>query len=568
MPYRKNVITLTLTIMLVIPVATGTSFGQQFLSCYKFAYFFGKKDRAMREYWMGMGLASMDINRDGHLDLLCSAHGPKTVFVYFGGPALFDTTADLKIRGGAEMAIADFDGDGLDDLAVHLRMYKDSAHTIYPDSVLIYPGVADRPYAIDTIPRYVIAIPISTSMPWEGSGYMGENLFYGGDADGDGRDELIMGSLGSQLWDNAGGPGGVCIWHSPANGRPDSLTYIRTSDAVIGAFILSMESGDVNGDGIADLLLATMEFNEQGKPLPNRVRVAFGRPGQYPDPSRPDQFFENDIMGWANDTYIRRDATYWVTLLDVNRDGIEDLLWVPCRDSLLIMYGAAGGLSGRIDRIITNPDTEDWAGFTWRHHSIGDFNGDGYDDYVIGMGAGGCHAEMLFLGNAEGLTNQARAVCVGSSDYSGRYVVNVGDLDGDGDEEHFVSDPIPPQPQNLPYQEGFAVVIEGQSWLVLGVEDSLAVLPPLPGPFAVEIYPVPGCGDFSIKVRTDDPGEYTVTIYTFEGRRLYERRHTLLQKDNVLPIRAQDLPELAAPSMLLIDIAHRATHVQRKYLRE
>ncbi|MBE0643055.1 MAG: VCBS repeat-containing protein [Bacteroidetes bacterium] len=568
MPYKKKIITLTLTFLLVIPFAVESVVGQPVWGCYKFAYFYGKKDPAMREYWMGMGLASTDINRDGHLDLLCSAHGPKTVFVYFGGPALFDTTVDLTIRGGAEMAIADFDGDGLQDLAVHLRMYTDSAHTIYPDSVLIYPGVADGPYAIDTIPRYVIAIPISATWPWEGSGYMGEDLFRGGDVDGDGRDELIMGSIHSGVWDYGKGAGGVCIWRGPVGGRPDSLTYIRTSNASIGATLRSIESGDVNGDGITDLVLATIENNEAGKPLPHRVRVAFGSPGRYPDPSRPDQFFENDVMGYANDTYINRQSSFWVTLLDVNRDGIDDLLWVPCRDSLLIMYGGEGGLSGRIDRVITNPDTEDWAGFTWRHHRIGDYNGDGYDDYVIGMGAGGFHAEMLFLGNAEGLTNQARAVCVGSSAYSGRYVVNVGDLDGDDDEEYLASDPIPPQPQDLPYQEGFALIVEGQSWMVLGVEYSHAVPPAASEPFTVEVFPVPGSGDFSILIRTDDPGEYTVTIYSIEGRQLYERRHTLLQADNVLPIRAQDLPVLALPSMMLIDVGRGTVHVQQKYLRE
>jgi hypothetical protein len=462
------------------------------------------------------------------------------------------------------MAIGDFDGDGLQDLAARLRMYKDPDYTVHPDSVLIYPGVADGPYSIDTIPRYVFSIPVNDSLRAEGSGYMGETLFQAGDADGDGRDELIMGSMLSGAWDYGPHSGGVCIWDARQAGDSTGLiTYLPTSDA-LWCIPRSIESGDVNGDGIADLVLAVLEWEEQGAPLPPRIRVAFGRAGRYPDPSHPDQFFENDVMGYTRDTHINRVHSFWVTLLDVNRDGIEDLLWVPCTDSLLIMFGGPAGLSGRIDRIITNPNIANWASFTWLHHRIGDHNGDGYDDYVIGQSQEGMAVEMLFLGNEYGLANEPKSVCVGTSDYSNRTVVNIGDLNGDGTDEHVVSDPTPWEP-NMPY-DGFAVVIQGRLWKHLGVEDSLVGRVPDAEPFSVDVYPQPGNGAFDISVRSGDAGKYTITIYGLDGKELFQRRVDLIPPVGLLHVLAQDLPSSAMPSTLLIEVAYGETRVHRKYL--
>ena len=556
----------TLVFLCICGIAkTASGQYQHLYGCFTYAYFYGRPDhKTMPDYWMGFGLASMDINRDGHLDLLCSATGPKTIFVYFGGPALFDTTADLTLHGSADMTIGDFDGDGLQDLAARLRMSKDPDYTIHPDSVLIYPGVTDGPYTIDTIPRYVFAIPVNDSLRGEGSGYMGEHCFQAGDADGDGIDELIMGSMFTGTWDYGHYSGGVCIWHAPIAGDSIGiLTYLPTSDA-FWSVPRSIETGDVNGDGVADIVLAVLEQEGVGAPLPPRIRVAFGSSGRYPDPSHPDQFFENDVMGFTPDTYVSRLDVFWVTLLDVNRDGIEDLLWVPCTDSLLIMFGGSNGLSGRIDRVITNPNIADWAGFTWNHHRIGDTNGDGYDDYVIGQSQEGMAVEMLFLGNEDGLANEPKAVCVGTSNYSGRNVVNVGDLNGDGTDEYVCSHPTPWE-YYLPY-DGFAVVIKGQGWMQLGVKDSSAAHMPDAEPFSVEVYPQPGSGDFNISVRSGAAGAYTITIYTLDGKEMYRRRFELVPPAGVFHIRAQDLPVPAVPSTLLIDVAYGETRVWRKYL--
>lgn len=238
--------------------------------CDKMAFVHGKKDPAMPEYWMGLGMVTMDMNKDGHKDLFCSAFGPKTTFVYFGGQALFDTTADLELHGGAELVTGDFNGDGLTDLAARLRMYKDANGVIHPDSVLIYMGVRDSVYALETTPRHVVAFPLCEKTPSYGSGYLGEDLF-ASDLDGDGSDELIAATTFS-FYDRHGG---IAVWHYPRGDSSDTLSFPRTNDAILGASMRSIQVGDVNGDGIGDFVVATTEKDVigGGYPPPGARRI-------------------------------------------------------------------------------------------------------------------------------------------------------------------------------------------------------------------------------------------------------------------------------------------------------
>ena len=151
----------------------------------------GKKDRDTPKYYMGMGLVSLDINKDGHLDLLASANGPNTVFVYFGGRGIFDTTADLMLKGSGEMVKGDFDGDGLTDLAVRIRFYRDlQRHVTRFDTFLVYMGVEDSLYTIETRARHIIPGPLSSEhspTTQDEVSDLGDFLF-AADLDGDRKD--------------------------------------------------------------------------------------------------------------------------------------------------------------------------------------------------------------------------------------------------------------------------------------------------------------------------------------------------------------------------------------------
>ena len=542
----------------------------QSVGCNHYTSIRGISDSDMPKYWMGIGLVSMDVNKDGHLDLLASANGPNTVFVYFGGRGIFDTTADLTLKGSGEMVKGDFDGDGLTDLAVRIRFYYDGQRlTTRFDTFLVYMGVEDSLYAIETQPRHIIPGPRSSQ---RGDDYSNlEDHLFAADLDGNGKDELIMGGRNYRDTLRAQGHGAIFVWHYPRGDDSDTLSYIYSSDQFWYSWAAkSIGVEDVNGDGIADIQLAIREA-ESGStgftPLPPRIRVAFGRPGKYPDLSRPDQLFENDVMGYAKDTYVDRTQSFWTTLLDVNNDGLADMLWVPCRDSLWIMYGTPQGLSGKVDRIIANHDTARWSGFGWQHQKIGDYNGDGYNDFVLHLGAAGYPAMVVYGGNSYGLTNQPIAVCVAGGQYGGRYYVSLGDITGDGGEEICTSDPIPPGIQeSWVLQPGYVAIIQSYIWIKTDADVREGGEDPDPSPFSVDIYPSPTTGDINIMLHGEEPGEYQLRLYSLEGRAILTRTYELIRSNNVLIVPAQEIPAAPTLAVYFIELTHAGNTVRRKVM--
>jgi hypothetical protein len=525
----------------------------------------GKKDRDTPKYYMGMGLVSMDVNKDGHLDLLASANGPNTVFVYFGGRGIIDTTADLTLKGSGEMVKGDFDGDGLTDLAVRIRFYYDELRKVQRfDTFLVYMGAKDSLYTIETQARYIIPGPRSSQ---QGDDYSSlDGTLLAADLDGDRKDELIIAGRNYRDSSRAQGAGAIFVWHYPRGDESDTLSYIYSSDTW-WYHLRHIGVDDINGDGIADIQLLVSDVRGKGQGENLIVRVGFGRPGKYPDLSRPDQRFENDVMGYARDTYINKPENGWTTLLDVNNDGLADLLWVPCTDSLWIMYGTPQGLSGKVDRIIANHDTKRWSGFGWRHHKIGDYNGDGFNDYMLHLGAQGFPAMVVYGGGSHGLTNQPLAVCVHGGELGGRYVVNMGDITASGGDEYASSDPIPAQVSDEPWmmRPGFVSII--QSTTIPVGADSLDAGPNAPDMlYDIDIYPSPTTGDINIMLRGEAPGEYQLRLYTLEGRTILTRNYDLINSGNVLIIQAHEIPSVSTPAVYFVELSHAGSTVRQKVM--
>ncbi|MCG3158769.1 MAG: hypothetical protein DKINENOH_05413 [bacterium] len=252
-----------------------------------------------------------DLNNDGIDDLVITArdvylqasqlpHG--RVYVYYGGDRL-KSKPDLTITGpyagarlGTRCAIADFNGDGIDDLVVHgqdvtvqeaffgyLNLYFGSAapfdtvadltsprsyNTIvsglaafdanadgktdllwtYSDSltsrksVHIHYGGADFAERFQAGPDFIIPAPF-------GSGDFGNEIANGGDMNGDGDDDIVIAADGTAQGN------GIVFVYTAGKALDDKYDAARGQSRQ-GSFGASIEGiGDINGDGYADVIV-------------------------------------------------------------------------------------------------------------------------------------------------------------------------------------------------------------------------------------------------------------------------------------------------------------------------
>jgi hypothetical protein len=254
--------------------------------------------------YFGRELATGDFNGDGLQDLVVSADtdtatgdtsfGRGFVYVYFGRgsdfPALLDPaerSADCRIYGdgffahfGTELAVGDFDGDGRDDLAV--SQIEDT--TIYKGAVFVVSGVA---------------IAASPELRMDAGDYMskiagrlsgtrdnGRYLFFGfslaaGDFNGDGVSDVAIGATGGYGIDGTRDESGdVSIFLGRTTWPREIVATSATSDLFIigrenGEHLASeLGAGDVNGDGRDDLLAATYSSDGIDDQRPNAGDVA------------------------------------------------------------------------------------------------------------------------------------------------------------------------------------------------------------------------------------------------------------------------------------------------------
>ncbi len=334
--------------------------------------------RGAFEYF-GREVISADFTGDGLTDLAVSADndtatpdsspGRGFVYVYFGrgsaAPAVIDPAernADCRIYGdqffgrfGTELAVGDFDGDGIDDLAVS----QIEGSTVFRGSVFVISGTRIRDNAelrMDDQSSYISRIQGRQV----GTRNNGKYLFFGfslvgGDFNGDGVDDIAAGGIGGYGLDGSRRESGdVEVFLGRRDGwRKEILADRAGSDL----FILGREqnihvgtelaAGDVDGDGRAEL-----------------VTTAYGSNG--PDGNRS---FSGDLQ------IFTFGASSAVPLPASPGAEPAALLWDPAsvRESTRV-WGAIEG-----SRLGTS--ASDGGG---RGLSIGDFDGDGFNDILVG----------------------------------------------------------------------------------------------------------------------------------------------------------------------------------------
>jgi hypothetical protein len=179
----------------------------------------------------GETIAAGDVDGD-FIDELVTARGPggvpdvdvRWLRVSPGGPSLGDdqriTPFDPRFRGGVNVATADVDGDGIDE-------------------IITAAGVGGGPHV--RVYRYTwrAVVEVAEFMAY-GSAFSGGVTVAGADVDGDGRDEIVTGA----------GPGGgphVRVFSVDESQVSADVSFMAYGAAFSGG--VTVAGGDIDGDG-------------------------------------------------------------------------------------------------------------------------------------------------------------------------------------------------------------------------------------------------------------------------------------------------------------------------------
>jgi hypothetical protein len=236
-----------------------------------------------------------------------------------------------------------------------------------------------------------------------------------GDVNGDGWDDLVVGAY----WSNPGGrtrAGSTYIVFGGPGVGSTGMLLLGTLDGTNGFVIHGIDAddgsgwsvsgaGDVNGDGVHDVLIGAPDARPAGA-RSGEVYIVFGRNTAVDGAFSPT--LELSSLDGENGVVLtgpRSDA--WVggalaALGDVNSDGVDDIgigkrlnLPRPGANEAYVVYGRDAGADGPFPAVIALGSLDGVAGFKITcaarageigggFASAGDINHDGAPDFLVG----------------------------------------------------------------------------------------------------------------------------------------------------------------------------------------
>jgi len=391
--------------------------------------------------FMGWSVATAgDVNGDGYSDVVVGAkwydNGESTegiVFVYLGSIVGPSTTPDWSVEsdsvdasyGHSVSSAGDVNGDGYDDLIVGANGFSNVEQN--EGAAFVYHGSSS---GLSASPDWVLEDNV------EGHRW-GSSVSTAGDVNGDGFDDVIVGS--SNGFPAAPAPSEVRVYHGSASGLSTTAAWV-TESALNNALLFVDTAGDVNGDGYDDVIIGDPWYDNPSINV-GLARVHYGSASGLSDPNSPDWSAEGDQAG----AWLGEDVG---TAGDVNGDGYSDIIVsAMLYDNGESSEGAAFVFHGSATGPTTGPGlTYDWIADTNQVSAnlsavatAGDVNGDGYSDVVIGSSQydNGEPTEgraWVYEGSASGLSDTAvwtKEIDAESSQF-GNEVATAGDVNGDG----------------------------------------------------------------------------------------------------------------------------------------
>ncbi len=387
---------------------------------------------------MGYSVAGAgDVNGDGYADVIVGAwlfdngeNNEGAAFIYFGGPGVFNTSADAQLESNqvsAQMGFSvsgasDVNGDGYADVVVGAPFYDNDQND--EGVALVYFGGAGT--FNTTADAQLESNQVNTQMGYSVSG--------AGDVNGDGYADVIV---GAPFYDTVQSDEGLAFVYF---GGPGAFNTI--ADAQLEANQVNAQmgwrvagAGDVNGDGYADVIVGANLY-DNGQNDEGAAFVYFGGAGVFNNIA--DAQLESNqasaIFGWSV-----------AGAGDVNGDGYADVIvgaYLYDNDqnnegAAFVYFGGAGAFNTTANAQLESNQANADMGFSVA--GAGDVNGDGYADVIVGArlydnGQTDEGAAFLYFGGAGAINtidyfqlevNQANAEM-------GYSVAGAGDVNGDG----------------------------------------------------------------------------------------------------------------------------------------
>ncbi|MEE2750013.1 MAG: Ig-like domain-containing protein [Myxococcota bacterium] len=359
--------------------------------------------------------------------------------------------------GGALAAGCDMDGDGRDDLLVGAPggdiRGSDAGQVYWLSGLAVEAGVS--------MDLGVVGLTIKGETAGDEFGHALSCL---GDVDGDGLDDLIASAPGNDYGGIYAGrsyvflgadlpAGNVELSSSSANWRLHGEATSDQSGASLGA------GGDIDGDGLDDLLIGSWAHSEAGLFSGRSYVVLASELGTNTNMGLDNASSVIDGMGERS-----RAGFNLAGIGDVDADGLSDVIlgaYSEARNgdysgTSYIVTGEDLGASAEIelgesDQKLTGENGGDYSGS--RVQGVGDVDGDGADDLAIGAigsSRNGSHSGAVYVVYASTLASWgddslagADLILVGESagDEAGRSISTAGDVDGDGRDDLLVGAP-------------------------------------------------------------------------------------------------------------------------------
>lgn len=395
--------------------------------------------------------AAGDINGDGIDDLIIGAFTASSNGNFYAGSSYvvfgrdvategdFPATLNLSSLDGSSgfridgegagdysgrrvSAAGDINGDGIDDLVIGASnadpnglSNAGAAYVVFGRDVSV---AGDFPATLA-----LSSLDGSNGFRLDGADagdQTGTSVNAAGDINGDGIDDLIVGAAGASPGDKFQAGSSFVVFGRdvssvgnfpatlPLSDLDGSTGFRLDGEAEDRSGISVSAAGDINGDGIDDVIIGAFLASPNGITFSGSSFVVFGREvssaGDFPAVLALSSL--DGSTGFRMDGAIA-EGRFGQTLAsagDINNDGIDDLIVGAFRADAgniseagqsYVIYGRNGSVTGNFPAVLPVTSLDGTNGFTldgvaqddWSGNSVsgaGDINDDGIDDVIIG----------------------------------------------------------------------------------------------------------------------------------------------------------------------------------------